>query len=219
MELDPRLLNRHVEGCAQAHQALLVSIESITTQDCRDASGLANWTRGHVLTHLARNADSHAHLLACAGRGEVGEQYAGGYAGRVAAIEEGAGRTAEELVADVRRSIYALEAAWSQATFDTWSGSGLNSKGDVIPMADVVFLRWREVEVHHADLALGFSFADWSDEYVRLELDRQVMLWRSRRSLGLTTLPETAMRLDPHTRLAWLLGRHPVDGLPAPDPF
>ncbi len=219
MELDPRLLNRHVEGCAHAHQLLLASIESITTERCREASALTDWTRGHVLTHLARNADSHAHLLEAAGRGEVADQYEGGYAGRVAAIDAGAMRSADELVADVRRSIYALEGAWSRATSETWLGEGRNSIGAPIPMADIVFLRWREVEVHHADLALGFSFADWSTEYVRLELDRQVMLWRSRRSLGLTTLPEAAMRLDPHTRLAWLLGRHVVDGLPAPDPF
>ena len=102
----------------------------------------------------------------------------------------------------------------AQANHATWHGSGLNSKGDVLPMGDIVFLRWREVEVHHADLGIGFTFADWSDEYVRYELDRQVMLWRSRRSLGLTTLPAQALTLDPKTRLAWLLGRCNVEGLP-----
>ena len=219
MDVDPRLLNRHVEGCASAHQALLETISDLNDDDCRAPSLLEGWTRGHVLTHLARNADSHVHLLDCASRGQVGEQYAGGYAGRVADIERGADRPADELVADVRRSIYALESAWSQATHDTWSGSGRNSKGDPIPMADIVFLRWREVEVHHADLGKGFTFADWSSEYVRFELDRQVMLWRSRRSLGLTTLPELALTCDPHTRLAWLLGRHMIDGLPKADPF
>jgi maleylpyruvate isomerase len=137
----------------------------------------------------------------------------------VAAIEDGAHRSADALVSDVRRSIYELESAWSQADHGTWRGSGRNGKGDTIAMADIVFLRWREVEVHHADLGLGFTFADWSSDYVRFELDRQVMLWRSRRSLGLTTLPERALQCDPHTRLAWLLGRHSIDGLPKADPF
>lgn len=219
MDVDPRLLNRHVEGCAAAHQLLLATVSELTDDDCRAPSLLEGWSRGHVLTHLARNAESHVHLLECASRGEIGEQYEGGYAGRVAAIEDGAHRSADALVSDVRRSIYALESAWSQANHDTWSGSGLNSKGDTIVMADIVFLRWREVEVHHADLGLGFTFADWSSDYVRFELDRQVMLWRSRRSLGLTTLPERAMQCDPHTRLAWLLGRHSIDGLPKADPF
>lgn len=219
MDVDPRLLNRHVEGCARAHQLLLATIDGVSDEQCRAPSLLDGWSRGHVLTHLARNADSHVHLLDCARRGEIGEQYAGGYAGRVAAIEDGSTRSAAELVADVRRSIYALESAWSQADHDTWRGSGLNSKGDTLPMADIVFLRWREVEVHHADLGLGFAFSDWSADYVRYELDRQVMLWRSRRSLGLTTLPDRALQLDPHTRLAWLIGRCPVEGLPKADPF
>jgi maleylpyruvate isomerase len=219
MDVDPRLLNRHVEGAARAHQSLLETIGDVTDDDVRAPSLLGGWSRGHVLTHLARNADSHVHLLECARRGEVGEQYSGGYRGRVAAIEAGSSRSAEELVADVRRSIYGLEAAWSQADHDTWRGSGVNSKGDPIPMGDIVFLRWREVEVHHADLGLGFAPADWSSDYVRYELDRQVMLWRSRRSLGLTTLPARALELDPTTRLAWLLGRVSIEGLPEADPF
>ena len=219
MDVDPRLLNRHVEGCARAHQLLLDTVSDLTDDDCRAPSLLEGWSKGHVLTHLARNADSHVHLLECARRGEVGHQYDGGYAGRVAAIEEGSSRSAAELIADVRRSIYALESTWSSADHDTWHGSGLNSRGDVMPMSDIVFLRWREVEVHHADLGCGFTFADWSSDYVRYELDRQVMLWRSRRSLGLTTLPEQALKLDPNTRLAWLLGRCTVDGLPKADPF
>jgi hypothetical protein len=32
-------------------------------------------------------------------------------------------------------------------------------------------------------------------------------------------LPEQALKLDPHNRLAWLLGRHAIDGLPKADPF
>ena len=219
MDVDPQLLNRHVEGCSRAHQSLLESIDRLTDDDCRAPSLLERWSRGHVLSHLARNADSHAHLLDCASRGEIGHQYDGGFAGRVAAIEEGSSRSAAELIADVRRSIYGLESAWAQANHATWQGSGLNSKGDVLPMGDIVYLRWREVEVHHADLGIGFTFADWSDEYVRYELDRQVMLWRSRRSLGLTTLPTQALTLDPKTRLAWLLGRCNVEGLPKADPF
>ena len=63
MDVDPRLLNRHVEGCASAHQALLETISDLNDDDCRAPSLLEGWTRGHVLTHLARNADSHVRLL------------------------------------------------------------------------------------------------------------------------------------------------------------
>jgi hypothetical protein len=86
-------------------------------------------------------------------------------------------------------------------------------------MNDVVFLRWREVEVHTSDLDLGTTWQQWSAEYVRYELDRQVMLWRSRKSMGMTVLPEAALRLPPNHRLAWLLRRTEVEGLATPDGF
>jgi len=159
------------------------------------------------------------HLLAAAGRGEIAEQYVGGFKARVAAIEDSSGRSAKELVADVRRSIYALEGAWANASPTTWAGDGLNSAGATIHMSEIVFLRWREVEVHHADLALAFSWQQWSDTYVRLELERQIMLWRSRKPMGMTVVPDAALALPPRHRLAWLLGRVQVDGLAQPDPF
>ena len=50
---------------------------------------LPDWTVGHVLTHLARNADSMDRVLEAAERGDVVERYAGGGAGRDAEIEAG----------------------------------------------------------------------------------------------------------------------------------
>jgi len=219
MTIDAKALNMHVVGCAAAHQMLLSALDALTDEQCRQDSLLPNWSRGHLLAHLARNADSHVHLLAAAGRGEIAEQYVGGYKARVAAIEDSSGRSAKELVTDVRRSIYALEGAWANASPTTWVGVGLNSAGATIHMSEIVFLRWREVEVHHADLALAFSWQQWSDTYVRLELERQIMLWHSRKPMGMTVLPDAALALPPRHRLAWLLGRAQVDGLAQPDPF
>ena len=44
----------------------------------REPSLLPGWTRGHVLTHLARNADSQRHVLEAAVRGAPAERYPGG---------------------------------------------------------------------------------------------------------------------------------------------
>lgn len=202
-----------------AHQRLLSSLDGLTDNECREPSLLPGWSRGHVLTHLARNADSHTHLLIAAGKSDIAEQYPGGIQARNQAIEDGSNRSAAELTRDVRSSIYALEAAWAGATPTTWAGEGRNARGAVIAMSDLVFLRWREVEVHHADLGREFGWQQWSDLYVRLELDRQIMMWRSRKPMGLTTIPQAAMQLPPKHRLAWLLGRVEVEGLPKPDPF
>lgn len=214
-----RMLDEHVSGCAAAHQRLLSSLDGLTDHECRQPSLLPGWSRGHVLTHLARNADSHVHLLGAASNGEIAEQYPGGVESRNQAIEDGSNRSAADLTKDVRRSIYALEAAWAGATPTTWAGEGRTARGAVIPMSDIVFLRWREVEVHHADLGRELGWQQWSDLYVRLELERQIMMWRSRKPMGLTVLPQAAMQLPPARRLAWLLGRVEVEGLPKPDPF
>ena len=212
------LLNEHVVGCASAHQRLLASLENLTDAQCRQDSLLPNWSRGHVLTHLARNADSHVNLLQSAGRGEVGKQYPS-IEKRNADIESGSSRNASELVVDLRLSIYGLEVAWASANEKVWSGQGRNLSGNVIEISSLVFLRWREVEIHHADLNLGFGYDDLPPLYVRLELDQQIMLWRSRKPMGMTELPDIAKKLSPSQRLAWLMGRVEVDGLAKPEPL
>ena len=209
-----RTLNIHVAGCAESHQRLLQSLDALTDDQCREPSALPGWTRGHVLSHLARNAESHVHVLQCAARGEVGEQYVGGAKARKQGIETHALDSAESLVASVRKSIYALEGQWAATNSEGWQGHGVNSAGATIAMSDIVFLRWREVEVHHADLALDFTFADWNSTYVRYELDRQVMMWRASKPMGLTPVPKIALQLPPSERLAWFLGRTEVEGLP-----
>lgn len=202
-----RALDRDVAGAADAHQRLLATLDAWVERGHpapTQPTALPGWTIGHVLSHLARNADSHIRMLAGL------EQYEGGAAGREADIEAGAGRDPEALVGDVRRSIWTLESAW--AAHSEWDITARRSVGTV-PMRDLPFLRWREAEVHHVDLGLGVTFADVSPEYLRLELRRLEMLWRARRPMGLTPLPDAALARPPHERLAWLLGRGSIDGL------
>ena len=115
-----RTLNIHVAGCAESHQRLLESLDSLTDDQCREPSALPGWTRGHVLSHLARNAESHVHVLQCAVRGEVGEQYVGGAKARKEGIESHAHDSADSLVSAVRKSIYALEGQWAATNSEGW---------------------------------------------------------------------------------------------------
>jgi len=212
--LDPRVLDRTVEGCAASHQMLLALADSITPQQLTEPSMLPGWTRAHVLWHLALNARSHIHLLECAARGERGEQYPGGVEAREAAIAEGADKSGDEIVSALRMAIFSLEGAWAHASHDAWTGTGVNTGGAVLSMYDLPFLRWREVVVHLTDLNIGLGYDQWPDLYVRMELDRQKMMWAASHPMGLTQLPALAMRLPDKQRLAWLLRRETVDGLP-----
>ena len=211
---DARRVNDCVEGCAAAHQALLAVVDALDEGAFAAPSALPGWTRAHVVAHLALNARSHVDLFAAAARGEQAEQYPGGAAARAAAIEERSTHGPAALKALLRRSVYELEGAWAAANADAWQGSGLSPSGTVVSISELPYLRWRETLVHTVDLDAGVGFDSWPSLWVRLELDRQRMMWAASHPMGLTQLPAAANALDERTRLAWLLGRIEIEGLP-----
>lgn len=210
--MDTRRLDDDIAGCAAAHQRLLDALDGLADDDARRPSLLPGWSVGHVLTHLARNADSFTQIVAAAGGDEPVAQYPGGAAQREHDIETGSGRPAAALVDDVRRSIWRLEQAWAGATTEAWQGraAGLHDTFSVIQLPA---RRWREVEIHHSDLGIGFTWRDWSPEFVRRNLPGLARVWASRRPMGMTELPPAALSASPHERLAWLVGRVEIEGL------
>lgn len=72
-----------------------------------------------MLTHLARNAEGGTRLLEWARTGMPGYQYESLEA-RAAAIEQGAGRPAAALVADVRSSADGFSAAAEGMPAQAW---------------------------------------------------------------------------------------------------
>ena len=108
--MDPGLPATEISGTISAHVALASAIEAVTDEVARRPSLLPDWSVGHVLTHLARNADSVVRRLQAAAEGRVVDQYAGGAEGRKQDIEAGAGRPAGALVADVLRGNAEVEA-------------------------------------------------------------------------------------------------------------
>lgn len=201
-----------IASCHAAHRRLEATLDGITDAQIGAPSRLPGWTVGHVLNHLRRNADGFTRMALAAARGEVADQYEGGAAGREAGIADGAALPAAELVALLRQSIAALEQAWASAPHEAWGGVGRTVRGEV-SISELPVRRWREVEVHHADLGLGYDHDDWSDAYVRAELPRFEQMWKSRRPMGLTDLPPKVLALTPARRLAWMLGRIEIDGV------
>ena len=188
-------LTATMTGCIAAHRRPEATTVPIDDQVVGRPSRLPGWTVVHVLTHLARNADSQVRMLDAALAGLAVEQYPGGPEQRSLDIAAGATRTAEELRADVHATGAELEAAWERMTPEAWRGHGL-SRGAEWPCRWLPFHRWREVEIHQVDLGLGYTALDWPEAYVARELP-----------LALGTVPD---RLDAPARaqtLAWLVGR------------
>ena len=217
---DPLYLDNCVEGCARSHQRLLELLDEALDLDDPEAwfsapSALSDWSRRHVIAHLARNAESHVHLFAEAEAGREGDQYPGGPAARAAGIDSYLSLDAPTLIARNRAAVYALEAVWARSSAVAWEGAGRNTLGVRMKTRDLPMLRWREVEVHTTDLDAGVTFHDWNPLYVRYDLPRVTMMQTSRTPMGMSKLPDAALRLSESERLAWLLGRHVPDGLEA----
>lgn len=209
---DRRQLEQDIAGAEDAHRRLLAFLgDRAADIDPTAPSRLPGWTVGHVLTHLARNADSIVRVLDAARRGEVVDRYEGGGAGRDRDIERGHARPAGEQLADVEASVARVERAWSQPS--EWEGRSLETNGHEIPVSDLPAARWREVEVHAVDLGVGYEATDWPAEFVRRQLRAMEMRWNARRPMGLTGLPPEALAADPTARLAWLYGRAEIEGL------
>jgi maleylpyruvate isomerase len=196
--VDDKLLES-IAGCREAHQRLHDAIADLSDDRARQASRLPDWSVGHVLSHIARNADSVVRRLEGAARGEVVDQYEGGFAGRAAEIDAGAAHPAADLRDDVEATSAAVEAAIAAMPTDAWENLSRSVGGDLQPAEAVVFSRWREVEVHHVDLGLGYEPADWPPELVARWLPDVV-----------ADLPR---RADPAALLAWGLGRGPAPEL------
>lgn len=151
-----------------ATQRLLATAERLDTADLAADSRCPGWTRAHVLAHVARNADALTNLLSWAATGVETYMYPSGEA-RNADIEAGASASPEALVADVRESAARFSTAISQLPEEAWEFSvrtGPGGSGAVIPARRVVWVRLRELELHHVDLDAGYSPADWPAPFV-----------------------------------------------------
>lgn len=200
-----------IDTVAAAHERLVERIADLTTADVRRPSLLPGWSVGHVLTHLARNADSHVRRTEAAVAGVVVDQYPGGREGREAEIDAGAHRSVEDLLEDVRTSATTLDTVWQNVPDNAWAGLSRDVSGTERTLAELPSRRWQEVEVHLVDLDIGVSYRDWSDEFVAAWLPRL----RNRMAPSPGDAPLSHLD-DPRDELAWLYGRLERDDLPQP---
>jgi maleylpyruvate isomerase len=122
-------------------------------------SALPGWSRAHVLTHVARNADALINLLNWARTGVPTPAYPSREQ-RDADIEAGARRPPAEIRADVIESSDRLARVVRAMPESAWSARVVNSQGVEIPATDIAWLRAREMWIHAVDLDTGASFAD-----------------------------------------------------------
>ena len=194
----------------QATQRLLDTARVITEPDLRAPSLLPGWTRAHVLTHLARNADAMRNALAGVRTGQDRPAYASAEA-REDGIEQGAGRRASELAADLADSAMALRTVARQLPDEGWRVPvRMLDTGESFPAAELLTRRLVEVELHHCDLGTGYGPADWPAAFAVMELAEPMRSWRQDRLSH--PAPDEAAELRPVRPPApWSPGR-PLPG-------
>ncbi|MFI7502903.1 maleylpyruvate isomerase family mycothiol-dependent enzyme [Streptomyces sp. NPDC049687] len=138
----------------QGQLALQRAVDALPADAVAEPSALSGWTRGHLLTHLARNADALVNLLTWARTGVRTPMYASPDQ-RAKDIEAGAGRPLAEQREDVRESAARFRKAAEALTADDWSATVTSAQGREIPASEVAWLRAREVWIHLVDLRVG----------------------------------------------------------------
>jgi maleylpyruvate isomerase len=122
-------------------------------------SALPGWSRAHLLTHVARNADAMINLLDWARTGVRTPAYASREQ-RDADIEAGARRSPAEIRTDVVESSDRLARVVRAMPESAWSAHVQNAQGRDLLATDIPWLRAREMWIHAVDLDVGASFAD-----------------------------------------------------------
>ncbi|MFE8016528.1 maleylpyruvate isomerase family mycothiol-dependent enzyme [Streptomyces antibioticus] len=202
-----------LESLQDATERLLVAVGKLDNASVAEPSLLPGWSRGHVLAHIARNADALVNVF------EGRPMYADA-AVREADIERDAPRPLPEQLTDVRESAERLRRA--AAVPADWSRTVELRNGVTDTAARVPFRRWVEVELHHVDLGIGYTLEDLPAEFTEREtaflaerftghpevpptrLTDGTRVWHTGREAD---APEVTVTGSPADLLGWLAGR------------
>ncbi|MEU9957019.1 maleylpyruvate isomerase family mycothiol-dependent enzyme [Streptomyces sp. NPDC050982] len=193
-------MNDHVRDLASVRDAterLLSAVGKLDNASVAEPSRLPGWSRGHVLAHLARNADALVNVL------EGRPMYVSGEA-RDADIGRDAPRPLETQLTDLRESAARFQETGAAPA--DWSRTVELRNGVTDSASRVPFRRWVEVELHHVDLGIGYDLEDLPEEFVEREI-----AFLTDRFAGHPEVPHT--RVTDGTR-AWSTGRVSGDGGP-----
>ncbi|MFI9049867.1 maleylpyruvate isomerase family mycothiol-dependent enzyme [Streptomyces sp. NPDC053427] len=161
---------RDASAVREATDRLLVSAGKLDDEAIAEPSLLPGWTRGHVLAHLARNADALGNLLTWARTDVRTPMYASDTA-RDADIERDADRSLADHLEDLRESSARFDAA-ARALPEDRRAYEVEMRNGVVERADRLALRrLAELELHHLDLGVGYTLDQLLPSFVDGYLD------------------------------------------------
>ena len=219
----------------RGEELVLTTLGSLSDDDLLDSSGLDGWSRRHLVSHLARNADALGNLLAWARTGVEAPMYRSA-ADRAAGIDAGADRPPAEVRADAVAASERLVAAVADLPDAAWDAEVRTARDRPIDAGEVPWMRIRETWVHTVDLQAGIDFDAVPGAVVDTLLDEVTAGLAGRDDCPPLLLvesdghtwrigPREAIDVDvtrvigpPHELLAWLIGRTDGSALSASTP-
>jgi maleylpyruvate isomerase len=143
----------------------------MTDEQWGQPSLLPGWTRGNVVAHLTLNAEGLAAAVEGVHEGRAVPMYASQEArdGDIAQL----GVARPSALRDRFLASTTVIGEWVEELADNLADTVIERTpgGRAFPAGEVGPMRVREVEIHHADLGLDYTAADWTPSFVELVLD------------------------------------------------
>jgi maleylpyruvate isomerase len=155
------------------------SIDRLTDDDLAADSNLPDWSRAHVVGHLARNADALVNLLTWARTGVETPMYPSREV-RDAGIAATAALPPAELRSDYIAACDRLAKAIETMPPEAWTAQVRSNSGASIPASVVPWMRAKEMWVHGTDLRAGLTFADLPPDFCAALVDDVLGLFERR---------------------------------------
>lgn len=185
-------LGQHREWMDRCTWVFLDHLSGLVDEELQAPTLLPGWSRAHLVAHLHHNAEALLRLVRWARTGERTPMYESPQQ-RAAEIEATSSRPAPKLRSLVHESACALAENLDAVADHEWDHLVENAQGGTIPVAQVPWMRAREVAVHAVDLAAGCTFEHLPGDFTAALVHDVVA-----RRLGSGEAPVLA---------AWLTGR------------
>jgi maleylpyruvate isomerase len=213
---------------ASAEALVAQFVKNLSNEDVAANSLLPDWSRGHVLSHLANNARGLSNLIEWALSGVQKNMYVS-VEQRAIDIENDAKRPGKEIIADFLEQSKILAFNLDRLMVGPLlSEEVVIGNGSHVHPYELTTLRERELLVHLVDLGLDYKANDWSFDF-SIKTLKSVSAGKRKESVKFRLLiaGDHTWTMDqngmtdifgtPQSLAAWLMGREPDDKLVTSD--
>lgn len=156
---------------------------------------LPEWSRRHLVAHVAYNASALCRLMDWAATGVETPMYES-VEQRCDEICRGAALGPSVLRELFSRNAVQLDQKWRHHPEPAWSAQVRTAQGRLVPASETAWMRTREVWIHAVDLDSGGRFDDFPAVVLDSLLTDIVSMWRQRDlGAGLVLAPENRVHI------------------------